>query len=241
MPSLSSRTGGNRWHIRCFRCSNCDTPLDSDAHLLQLGDGSLICSNCTYSCTACGNKIEDLAFLTGDQAFCASCFRCRNCKRKIENLRYARTSQGIFCMDCHESLMQRRRKKTRSATVSKKSASAGVKLDKSLPSLPPGLEAPNGPVRTDEPAVSGNNVYPGARPDAAPRASLDSQSATDRAAKQLSSSSSSQQPPANQGMPRNDCRTWVEIVSPDGLAADWPTSQITSYSPQVPIEAIVRR
>ncbi|KAL2002176.1 hypothetical protein VTN02DRAFT_500 [Thermoascus thermophilus] len=127
---------GNRWHIDCFRCNTCGTLLDSDAHLLLLGDGSLICNNCTYSCSSCGNKIEDLAFLTGDQAFCSNCFKCRNCKRKIENLRYARTSQGIFCMDCHDALMQRRRKR-RAAPQAKKPAPAGIKLDKSLPSLPP--------------------------------------------------------------------------------------------------------
>ncbi|KAF2870854.1 hypothetical protein BDV95DRAFT_495996 [Massariosphaeria phaeospora] len=124
---------GNRWHIDCFRCNTCGTLLDSDANLLLLGDGSLICNNCTYSCNHCGNKIEDLAILTGDQAFCANCFRCRNCKRKIENLRYARTSQGIFCMACHESLMARRRKKSK-----KPPTSGGVpKVDKSLPALPP--------------------------------------------------------------------------------------------------------
>ncbi|KAH7071895.1 hypothetical protein BKA63DRAFT_59481 [Paraphoma chrysanthemicola] len=122
---------GNRWHIDCFRCNTCGTLLDSDANLLLLGDGSLICNNCTYSCNHCGNKIEDLAILTGDQAFCANCFRCRNCKRKIENLRYARTSQGIFCMSCHESLMARRRKKSK-----KPPAPAAPKVDKSLPALP---------------------------------------------------------------------------------------------------------
>ncbi|KAI3197175.1 hypothetical protein CBS147311_7067 [Penicillium roqueforti] len=130
---------GNRWHIDCFRCSTCNTLLDSDAHLLLLGDGSLICSNCTYSCSSCNNKIEDLAILTGDQAFCAQCFRCRNCKRKIENLRYARTSQGIFCMECHESLMARRRKRKAGGSSGKKPAAPNVKLDKSLPSLPPHL------------------------------------------------------------------------------------------------------
>ncbi|KAF1952311.1 RhoGAP-domain-containing protein [Byssothecium circinans] len=123
---------GNRWHIDCFRCNTCGTLLDSDANLLLLGDGSLICNNCTYSCNHCGNKIEDLAILTGDQAFCANCFRCRNCKRKIENLRYARTSQGIFCMGCHESLMARRRKKTK-----KPQSTIAPKVDKSLPALPP--------------------------------------------------------------------------------------------------------
>ncbi|KAL8983899.1 MAG: hypothetical protein Q9205_001984 [Flavoplaca limonia] len=134
---------GNRWHIDCFRCNTCGTLLDSDANLLLLGDGSLICNNCTYSCSACNNKIEDLAILTGDQAFCASCFRCRNCKKKIENLKYARTSQGIFCMECHDSLMQRRRKKTgrhgssRHKHTLQQQPSNTMLLHKSLPSLPP--------------------------------------------------------------------------------------------------------
>ncbi|GME23824.1 putative Rho-type GTPase-activating protein 4 [Neofusicoccum parvum] len=131
---------GNRWHIDCFRCNTCGTLLDSDANLLLLGDGSLICNNCTYSCSACNNKIEDLAILTGDQAFCASCFRCRNCKRKIENLRYARTSQGIFCMSCHESLMARRRKKSK-ANRQQAESKAPIVLDKSLPALPPSAVA----------------------------------------------------------------------------------------------------
>ncbi|KAK4251582.1 hypothetical protein C7999DRAFT_37618 [Corynascus novoguineensis] len=136
---------GNRWHLDCFRCNTCNTLLDSDANLLLLGDGSLICNNCTYSCSACGNKIEDLAILTGDQAFCATCFRCRNCKRKIENLRYARTSHGIFCMNCHESLMARRRKKSKAAAQAKqreKDASPMI-TDKSLPALPPNAVPPN--------------------------------------------------------------------------------------------------
>ncbi|RMD44611.1 hypothetical protein DV735_g521, partial [Chaetothyriales sp. CBS 134920] len=131
---------GNRWHIDCFRCNTCNTLLDSDANLLLLADGSLICNNCTYSCISCGDKIEDLAILTGDQAFCANCFKCRNCKRKIENLRYARTSQGIFCMDCHEALMARRRKRTGRGAggLRSKMASSGSKmLDKSLPAIPP--------------------------------------------------------------------------------------------------------
>ena len=136
---LTLSVAGNRWHIECFCCNTCGTLLDSDANLLLLGDGSLICNSCTYSCSACGNKIEDLAILTGDQAFCANCFRCRNCKGKIENLRYARTSQGIFCMACHESLMARRRKKAREAKSSANNSnnSTPAVLDKSLPALPP--------------------------------------------------------------------------------------------------------
>lgn len=133
---------GTRWHIDCFRCKSCGTLLDSDANLLLLGDGSLICNNCTYSCSACGVKIEDLAILTADQAFCPECFKCRKCKRKIENLKYARTSQGRFCMVCHALLMVRRRKKWEN----KKREEAVVRtqdLDKALPSLPPSVMAYN--------------------------------------------------------------------------------------------------
>uniref|UniRef100_A0A8H7TVU8 LIM zinc-binding domain-containing protein n=1 Tax=Bionectria ochroleuca TaxID=29856 RepID=A0A8H7TVU8_BIOOC len=129
---------GNRWHLDCFRCNTCHTLLDSDANLLLLGDGSLICSNCTYSCSACGNKIEDLAILTGDQAFCSTCFRCRNCKRKIENLRYARTSLGIFCMGCHETIIAKKRKKSKAAASAKsREKESPMITEKSLPALPP--------------------------------------------------------------------------------------------------------
>ncbi|KAI5279704.1 hypothetical protein KEM52_004297 [Ascosphaera acerosa] len=102
--------GGRRWHLDCFRCNTCGTLLDNRENILLLGDGSLICVNCTYSCSICGCKIEDLAILTGDQAFCGPCFKCRNCKKTIENLRYARTSQGIFCMECHDTLSVKRKK-----------------------------------------------------------------------------------------------------------------------------------
>ena len=141
---LTGFPAGFRWHINCFRCNTCATLLDSDANLLLLGDGSLICSNCTYSCSACGNKIEDLAILTGDQAYCAGCFRCRSCKKKIENLRYARTTQGMFCMGCHDALMARRRKKSsRSGHRHRNGSNNAMHLDKSLPSLPPNANPTN--------------------------------------------------------------------------------------------------
>ena len=134
-------SGGNRWHIDCLRCNTCDIIFDFDSNLLLVGDGSLICNNCTYSCCVCNNKIEDLAILTGDEAFCATCFKCRNCKKKIENLKYSRTSQGIFCMECHEWLIHRRRKKRQKNDSNRhkllqQPPNSTMLLEKSLPSLP---------------------------------------------------------------------------------------------------------
>ena len=102
--------GDDRWHIHCFNCSKCNTSLGCNSNFLVLGNGNLICSNCSYNCKQCGRKIDDLAILTGDQAYCSNCFKCRSCKNKIEDLRYARTSKGLFCMDCHQKLMAKKKK-----------------------------------------------------------------------------------------------------------------------------------
>ncbi|KAK6454798.1 Rho-type GTPase-activating protein [Scheffersomyces xylosifermentans] len=102
--------GDDRWHLDCFKCSKCDSSLGCNSNFLVLGNGNLICSNCSYNCKQCGKKIDDLAILTGDQAYCSNCFKCRSCKMKIEDLRYARTSKGLFCMECHEKLMAKKKK-----------------------------------------------------------------------------------------------------------------------------------
>lgn len=102
--------GDDRWHINCFKCSKCDLSLGCNSNFLVLGNGNLICSNCSYNCKQCNKKIDDLAILTGDQAYCSNCFKCRSCKQKIEDLRYARTSKGLFCMSCHEKLIAKKKK-----------------------------------------------------------------------------------------------------------------------------------
>lgn len=105
--------GGHRWHVDCFRCSVCHKQLDADTNMLVLGNGTIICNDCSYHCSICKKKIEDMAILTNDQAFCSDCFVCRNCHKRIDDLKYARTSQGIFCMSCHNALLARKRERQR--------------------------------------------------------------------------------------------------------------------------------
>lgn len=101
--------GDDRWHLECFVCSKCSNSLGCESNFLVLGNGSLVCSDCSYNCKQCGKKIDDLAILTGDQAYCSGCFQCRLCRKRIEDLRYARTSKGLFCMDCHKKLVDRKK------------------------------------------------------------------------------------------------------------------------------------
>lgn len=104
------KLGSDQWHVSCFKCSKCDKLLGVDSNFLVLGTGALVCSDCSYTCKSCEKKIYDLAILTGDLAYCADCFKCKSCNKPIDDLKYARTSKGLFCMPCHNMLMEKKKK-----------------------------------------------------------------------------------------------------------------------------------
>ncbi|KAF9566391.1 hypothetical protein EC968_003796 [Mortierella alpina] len=49
--------------------------------------------------------------MTGDEAYHADCFRCVQCECKIDDLVFAKTSQGIYCMKCHKERKEAKRQK----------------------------------------------------------------------------------------------------------------------------------
>ncbi|CCH43043.1 Zinc finger protein [Wickerhamomyces ciferrii] len=165
--------GGDRWHMYCFSCSKCSKLLGTSSNFLVLGTGDLICSDCSYACNACGKKIDDLAILTGDQAYCSSCFCCRNCKKRIEDLRYARTSKGLFCMNCHEKLLEKKKRHEHDKKFKDRSSSLGLSssnrssirsskyanMEKSLPKVPPtNSNPPQSNTNTTNTPSSSHNV-----------------------------------------------------------------------------------
>ena len=48
--------------------------------------------------------------MTGDDSYHAHCFKCKVCKSRIDELVFAKTSQGIYCMKCHNDRMIKIRK-----------------------------------------------------------------------------------------------------------------------------------
>lgn len=103
--------GNDRWHTHCFSCYKCEKPLSCDSNFLVLGTGALICFACSDSCKKCGKKIDDLAIIlaSSNEAYCSDCFKCCKCGEKIEDLRYAKTKRGLFCITCHERLLEKRK------------------------------------------------------------------------------------------------------------------------------------
>jgi Rac GTPase-activating protein 1 len=97
-----------------FLCVRCRNVIEPDSNLLLLSDGNLLCQNCSQVCSICNLPITDEAvmigllnliyssrkFLTklclGDQSYHSSCFKCTNCKNKIDGTLLARTSDVGF-------------------------------------------------------------------------------------------------------------------------------------------------
>ena len=78
------------------RCAKCHSLVEHDTNLLLLADGSPVCENCSYVCSSCGKSISNEAIVTGDESYHADCFRCKSCSTRIEELVFAKTSQGIY-------------------------------------------------------------------------------------------------------------------------------------------------
>ncbi|KAI0282698.1 hypothetical protein BC826DRAFT_1110631 [Russula brevipes] len=49
--------------------------------------------------------------MTGDDVYHPRCFKCRSCHNLINGLVFARTSYGIYCMDCHNNRVARIRRR----------------------------------------------------------------------------------------------------------------------------------
>ena len=98
------------FHVDCFKCAKCGNQVTADTNLLLLSDGSPICADCSYSCNVCKQPILDEAIMTGDDSYHAHCFKCKVCKNRIDELVFAKTSQGIYCMNCHNERVARSRR-----------------------------------------------------------------------------------------------------------------------------------
>ncbi|KIK92936.1 hypothetical protein PAXRUDRAFT_829500 [Paxillus rubicundulus Ve08.2h10] len=121
--------GQSFFHVDCFKCAKCNNKVTADTNLLLLSDGSPICADCSYNCNICQQPILDEAIMTGDDSYHAHCFKCKVCHNRIDELVFAKTSHGIYCMTCHNERMakirrhvQRKREKEKAASASTSSS-----------------------------------------------------------------------------------------------------------------------
>ncbi|OMJ15276.1 Rho-type GTPase-activating protein 1, partial [Smittium culicis] len=129
------------WHLECFKCTSCKKLISFDSNLLFLADGKPICSDCSYSCSLCKKQIFDEAIVTAEGTYHSECFRCGQCKNKIQGKSFAKTNAGIiYCVPCYT--VRKERKKISQLKQLEKN-----KRKKDLPKLPE-----NEPTESNTPA-----------------------------------------------------------------------------------------
>lgn len=118
--------------------------IEFDSNLLFLADGKPICPECSYCCSLCKKPIFDEAIVTVEGTYHSECFKCTNCKERIQGKSFAKTSQGvIYCVECYAE--RRERKKARKKQQQK---------EKVLPELPAEAAAASPPPANVEKRLS---------------------------------------------------------------------------------------
>lgn len=64
--------------------------------------------------------------MTGDDSYHAHCFKCKVCNNRIDELVFAKTSQGIYCMNCHNERMIKIRKHAQKKAERERAANGGT-------------------------------------------------------------------------------------------------------------------
>ncbi|KAG5518374.1 hypothetical protein PMAC_003171 [Pneumocystis sp. 'macacae'] len=124
--------GGHIWHVNCFRCAKCNRQVNHNSDVLLLFDGSPVCDKCSCNCKVCNKHIDGFAIMTGNETYHSECFQCDLCRRKIEDLVFAKTNQGIYCMSCHNNKIEQNKNFEKESHF----PITFEALNKSLPSIP---------------------------------------------------------------------------------------------------------
>ncbi|KAI0044212.1 RhoGAP-domain-containing protein [Auriscalpium vulgare] len=156
--------GSSFFHVDCFKCAKCHDKVTADTNLLLLSDGQPVCSNCSYSCSVCRLPILDEAIMTGDDSYHAHCFKCRSCQNRIDELMFAKTSHGIYCMNCHHQRVARSKRHAQKQAERDKAA-GGSGSSKSRDRM---AKEHNGPPPVNQRSLSASSSNPPSRDGTAP-------------------------------------------------------------------------
>ncbi|KAF9436323.1 hypothetical protein BGZ76_004284 [Entomortierella beljakovae] len=68
----------------------------------------------------------------GEEAYHSECFRCIQCNAKIDDLVFAKTSHGVYCMKCYQERKDAKRRREERERMER----AEKLMEKLLPTIP---------------------------------------------------------------------------------------------------------
>ncbi|KAF8156829.1 hypothetical protein B0H34DRAFT_474613 [Crassisporium funariophilum] len=119
--------GGSFFHIDCYSCKKCRTPIALDDRVSLDLDGLLLCEDCLHKCNICNLSILELIIYGGnDSYYHPDCFRCKECNTPLDERRFGKTSRSIYCMECHGKRVIKIKKRLQRKTEREKRAYGGI-------------------------------------------------------------------------------------------------------------------
>ena len=71
------------FHTECFCCGECGSVVDATQEFLVLEGGSPLCSSCSPSCHACGEKVLSRHVGVLNKDFHEACLKCSQCQKVV--------------------------------------------------------------------------------------------------------------------------------------------------------------
>jgi hypothetical protein len=101
------------FHIDCYKCKKCQDSIEINDRVLLDFDGLPLCEHCFHKCTSCKLSISDskIVFVNNNSYYHSACFLCKKCSQVLDEKRFAKTKQSIYCTDCYQKRVAKLKRK----------------------------------------------------------------------------------------------------------------------------------
>ena len=97
------KVGDKLYHKECFKCGECDTPLDGKYHVLE---GTPTCDGCweklAPKCFICKKKVLEKKIVAAHNiVFHPECFKCTKCGEQLETGEFVPKGNNVYHVKCY--------------------------------------------------------------------------------------------------------------------------------------------
>jgi len=97
---------GQRWHVACFVCVECGTPIKGPFVNKGGIPRCLSCRPTLTHCHTCGLTLQGNFINLNNRGYHETCLSCANCGKKLDSHDLLVSKKSIVCSDCKPAFDQ---------------------------------------------------------------------------------------------------------------------------------------
>jgi len=115
-------------HLDCYKCKACSTAIEIEESIMLDRDGLPLCQKCFLKCNTCDLPVNDeLVIFVGETSqYHTQCFRCKKCDKSLDQQRFARGRQSVYCQGCYNKRVEKLKKLEKKRETQAKQAYGGI-------------------------------------------------------------------------------------------------------------------